>query len=66
MERGLKMKKIDLEIDRGIQTAIENQHREFLKKEMERKKREQKKRKSYLNLYRYIYCCISRNSITSK
>ena len=43
MERGLKMKKIDLEIDRGIQTAIENQHREFLKKEIERKKREQKK-----------------------
>lgn len=37
------MKKIDLEIDRGIQTAIENQHREFLKKEIERKKREQKK-----------------------
>ena len=40
------MKKKEFELDRGIQEAIENQHRkykEFLEKEIERKKQEQKK-----------------------
>ena len=37
------MKKKEFELDRGIQEAIENQHRDFIIKEMERKKKEKKK-----------------------
>lgn len=37
------MKKKEFELDRGIQEAIENQHRDFIIKEVERKKKEKKK-----------------------